>query len=145
MRFPVRTEVARPAADVLVKLSDCRNEERWNSQVTSANHVGGADPPEVGTRFNTVNRGKHYDATLTVQDAAADGEPGRIVFDVVGKPMDITASYSLTAAGEGTLVEGELDMRPKGFLRLLMPMLRGSIQKDLDAQYASFARFCESS
>ena len=59
--------------------------------------------------------------------------------------MDITASYQLGSAGDRVGLHGELEMRPKGMLKLILPLIRRSLQKDLDRQYQSFRQFCESS
>ena len=138
MKFPVRAEVRRPAAQVFEKLSDCRNEAIWNSQVSSVDLLTD-EPITVGTAFKTINRGKEYRATITVRD-----QPNRVEFDVTGRPMDLKARYQLHERGDSTTVEGELELLPKGILRVILPLTRRFIQSDLDKQYRSFASFCES-
>ncbi len=137
MKFVVKAEIAAATAEAFATLSDCRNETRWNTQVSKAELVS-EEPVSVGTRFRTVNRGKPYSATIVTFDA-----PQRLAFDVKG-PIDMVATFTLTPQGAGCVLDGELEMRPKGFLRFMFPMLRSSIQKDADKQYENFARLVES-
>lgn len=136
MKIVVRSDIAAPPAAAFAKLCDCRNETKWNTKVTTAELVSG-EPVGVGTQFHTTNRGKPYSATIQTFE-----EPSKLVFDVKGAPS-MVASFTLTEAGEGCVLDGELDMKPTGFLKLLFPMIRSGIQKDADKQYQNFARFVE--
>jgi hypothetical protein len=136
--FRVRTEVSRPPAEVFDRLSDCRNEEKWNSQVSKA-ELTSDEPVRLGTTFRTINRGESYAARIVTHDT-----PSELAFEVVGGPMDITATYALRSNGGPVVIDGVLEMRPKGWMKLMMPLLRRTIQKDLDRQYESFSSFCES-
>lgn len=137
MKFLVKTEIAAPPTAAFAVLSDCRNETRWNTKVSKAELVSG-EPVGVGTQFRTINRGKPYSATIVSFDA-----PQRIAFDVKGAPA-MLATFTLTPQGAGCVLDGELDMRPTGFLKLMFPMLRSNIQKDAQSQYENFARLVES-
>jgi hypothetical protein len=139
VRFPVRTQVSRPSGEVFDKLSDCRNEEKWNSQVSRAELVS-AEPVGLGTQFRTINRGKAYTATVVTYE-----KPNLLGFSVAGDSMDIEATYRLGQADGAVVVDGELEMKPKGFLKVVLPLTKRMIQKDLDLQYESFKAFCESS
>jgi hypothetical protein len=55
----------------------------------------------------------------------------------------MVASFNLSPDGSGCVLDGELDMHPKGFTAVLFPFIKGSIQKDADKQYQNFARFVE--
>jgi hypothetical protein len=138
MLFPVRAEASRPLAEVYDRLSDCRNEAVWNSQVSSAELVSG-EPLSKGSQFRTINRGAAYRATISVYE-----RPDRLEFDVVGGPMDIKARYRLHETDGRTYVEGELEFLPKRLQRLTMPLGRRFIQRDLEKQYRSFGAFCDS-
>ncbi|HEY5059810.1 MAG TPA: SRPBCC family protein [Gaiellaceae bacterium] len=139
MTFDVEAEVSSALADAFDKMADARNETRWNSQVSRSDLVGD-EPIREGSRFATVNRGKEYTATIRTYD-----KPNRLVFEVAGAPMDITATFTFRANGEKTALKGQFDMRPKGFLKAIFPLMKPVIRKDLAKQSQSFKRFCESS
>ena len=120
-------------------MADARNEPSWNTHVSRSDLVSGGEVGP-GAKFVTVNRGKPYDAIITTYD-----RPGRVVFEVTGKPLDITASFTITPRGEDTHVESRFDFRPKGSMTLMFPLMQSAIRKDIARQSESFKRFCERS
>jgi hypothetical protein len=141
--FDVRTTIAVPAADAFDRMADARNETTWNSQVSRSELVSGG-PVGPGARFKTVNRGKPYDATIVTYE-----RPHRLVFEVTGPPMDITATFGFEPDGDGagdrdaTVLTGHFDMRPKGFMKLALPVLSPAVRRDLRKQMEGFRAFCE--
>jgi hypothetical protein len=129
---PVAPDVAFDA------MADARNETKWNSKVTRSELVSG-EPIGRGSRFETVNRGQTYDATITEYD-----RPSRITFEVTGKQMDITSTFTFTGDAQGTALQGAFDFRPKGALKVLFPLIRPMIKRDLPKQMQSFSAFCTS-
>src|SRR5262249_20247444 len=75
-------------------------------------------PSAMGTEFVTVNRGKEYRSVLSTYE-----RPSRLVFDVTGM-MDITASFTTTAEGEGTHLRSEFDFRPRGAMKAFFPVMK---------------------
>jgi uncharacterized protein YndB with AHSA1/START domain len=137
MRFPIHTEIANPPERVFDAMADARNETQWNSKVTKSEMTGDG-PIRQGSKFTTVNRGKPYPSVISTYD-----RPNLLVFEVTGSQMDITTTFRFTPAGEGTALDSEFDFRPKGFTKLMFPVMKSLIRKDLAEQSASFALFCE--
>ncbi len=137
MEFSAESDIARPAEEVFDRMADARNEPSWNSQVSRSDLVSDGEVGP-GSRFVTVNRGKPYDATITTYE-----RPGRVVFEVTGKPLDITASFTITPRGDGSHVESRFDFRPKGSMKLMFSLMQSAIRKDIARQSESFKRFCE--
>jgi hypothetical protein len=138
MPFTVERDIACPPEHAFDLMADARNETTWNSRVSRSELVSG-EPIGAGTTFVTVNRGQEYDATIATHE-----RPERLVFDVRGRQMDITASFRFAAAGSGTHISGEFDFRPKGVMRGLFPLFAPMVRRDLERQSASFAALCES-
>jgi len=138
MEFSAESDIARSPDEVFDRMADARNEPAWNTQVSKSYLVSGGEVGP-GAKFVTVNRGKPYDATITTYE-----RPGRVVFEVTGKPLDITASFTISPRGEGAYVESRFDFRPKGSMKLMFPLMQSAIRKDIARQSESFKRFCES-
>jgi len=134
--FDVSRALATSSEVAFDAMADARNEVRWNSKVTRSDLVSG-EPVQQGSRFQTVNRGQTYDATITEYQ-----RPSRLTFEVTGKQMDITTTFTFSADGQGTLLRGEFDFRPKGLLRVMFPVMRPMIRGDLPNQMESFSTFC---
>ena len=136
MRANATTQIACPPEQVFDVLCDLRRETEWNSRVSKAELLSD-EPVGLGSRFAVVNGGTSYDVTNTVFD-----RPSRLVFEARGKP-DLTITYGLTPAGEGTELASELDFRPTGFLKVLFFLLSPLIRHDAPKQYRSLKTLCE--
>jgi hypothetical protein len=134
----VDVEVARPRDQVFDLMADARNEPAWNSQVSRTELIS-EEPIGPGTEFTTTNRGQEYVAILTSYERASD-----LAYNVVGKSMEIAATLHFTDSAEGTRMTGSFDLQPKGFMKVMMPLMAGAVRKDFPKQMTSFKTFCES-
>ena len=139
MKFTAESDIARPPVEVFDRMADARNEPSWTSQVSRSELVS-EEPIGQGSRFVTMNRGKPYDSTITTHRS-----PELLVFEVAGKPLDITASFTITPRGDGAHVVSEFDFRPKGGMKAMFPLMQSAVRKDIAKQSQSFKRFCEQS
>jgi len=134
----VSLDVSRPRQQVFDLMADARNEPRWNSQVSATDLVSD-EPVGAGSRFTTVNRGQSYDVLITTYTPSDE-----LVFAVDGKPMTITGRLLFTDTPDGgTHLSAEFTMQPKGFLKVLFPLMGPAVRKDFPKQFASFKAFCE--
>jgi hypothetical protein len=136
VRVTASTRIGCSPERVFDTLADLRNDLEWNSRFSKAELLSG-EPIGPGSTFAIVNGGSPYDATLTTYE-----RPHRLVVEARGNP-DLTITYSLTPAGDGTGLESEFDFRPKGVLKVLFPLLGPVIRRDVPKQYASLKAFCE--
>ena len=70
--------------------------------------------------------------------------PERLDFAVTGRAMDVAARFRFGSAGPGTELVIEFDPSPKGVMKLLFPLLKPVIRRDLAKQHDKFKLFCES-
>jgi polyketide cyclase/dehydrase/lipid transport protein len=138
VKFVVESTIDCPPEEAFDKMADARNETAWNTHVSRSELVSG-EPLGKGSRFTTVNRGKEYTAELATYE-----RPDRLGFEVTGQPMDITAAFTFQPVGAGSRLAGEFDMRPKGFMKLIFPLMKPAVQKSLPREMQSFKIFCES-
>lgn len=118
-------------------MADVRRITDWNSGVSSvemkSNRAIGR-----GSRFVAVNRGQAMESTITTFD-----RPERLEFATTGKTMDVAGRFSFKSAGSGTRLIIELDPRLKGVMKVLLPILKPMIRRDLANQHAKFKGYCE--
>jgi uncharacterized protein YndB with AHSA1/START domain len=136
MRVSATTRIARPAEQVFDTLADMRNETQWNSGVSRA-ELRSAERIGPGSRFEIVNNGTTYDATIATYE-----RPSRLVFEAKGKP-DLTITYVLRPTDAGTELVGDLDFHPKGVLTVVFSVLKPVIRRNVKKQYASLKALCE--
>jgi len=136
VRVTTTTRINCPPEKVFDTLADLRNDTQWNSRVSRAELLS-PEPIGQGSRFAIVNGGTPYDVTITTYD-----RPSRLVLEASGKP-DLTIACALTRRGEDTELESDFDFRPRGFLKLLFPLLGPVIRRDVPKQFASLKALCE--
>jgi uncharacterized membrane protein len=132
----VEVDIDRPREQVFDAMADARNEPTWNSQV-SRTELLTPEPIGQGTQFTTVNRGQAYTATLTSYQ-----RPDAMRFDVVGKTMTITGTLAFSEHSGRTRMSGAFDMQPRGFMKLMLPLMAGAVRKDFPRQMTRFKEFC---
>jgi hypothetical protein len=132
----VSREIATNSEVAFDAMADARNEVHWNSRVSRSDLVSG-EPVQKGSRFRTVNRGQVYEATIKEYE-----RPARLSFEVTGKQMNIKTTFRFAASAKGTVLQGDFEFRPKGFLNVLFPLMHPMIRGDPPKQMGSFADFC---
>jgi len=136
VRVTATVQIACPRERVFDTLADLRNEQQWNSRVSSA-ELQSAEPIALGSRFAIVNGGTAYDVTITTYD-----RPTQLVFEASGNP-DLTIAYAFTPIGDGTQLQSDFHFRPKGALKVLFSLLAPVIRRNVPKQYASLKQLCE--
>ena len=119
-------------------MADVRKLTEWNDGASKA-EMRSAEPVGPGSTFIAVNRGQEMQSTITTFQ-----RPERLDFSVTGKAMDVAATFRFSGAGSGTQLVIEFDPTPKGVMKLLFPLLRPVIRRDLARQHLKFKDFCES-
>ena len=106
--FEVDSTIKSSAAAAFDGMADARNEPKWNTQVSRSTLLSD-EPVGDGSRFETVNRGQTYKATITTYE-----RPERLAFTVAGKSIDITATFAFSETDGSTRNHATFDFRPKG-------------------------------
>jgi uncharacterized membrane protein len=130
MAHAVRTvTVERPIAEVFAFLADGLNEPKRRPGVTSITHVSGSGIGAVyaQTMKGPGGRSLRGDFQITRYD-----EPTRIDFEVIAGPARPTGSYVLRDAGSGsTEVTFTMDLKPRGFMILMTPMINKQVKVEV--------------
>ena len=137
MAFTEEMHIHCPSTTVFDLMADARNETRWNGSVSRAELVTD-EPIGEGSRFTVLNRGREDEVTITLFD-----RPERLEFVVTSKAMDIDITYAFAENDGTTTAVGKFDARPKGFMKVVLPLLMPVIKRDLAKQHANFKELCE--
>lgn len=137
METTVSVDIDAPQEQVFDLMADVRNEPEWNSQVSRA-ELRSTGPVGLGSRFTTVNRGQEYEAVITGYTRPSD-----LAFEVTGKAMTILGRIVFTGDATRTHLDAEFDMQPRGFMKVMLPMMSPLIRRDFPKQFASFKALCE--
>ena len=135
--FEVDSTIKASPEEAFDAMADARNETEWNTAV-SRSRLLSDEPIGEGAVFETVNRGQTYQAKIKTYE-----RPSRLVFEVSGKTMDITAAFAFAANDGGTANHATFDFRPKGWFKLVFPVMRPLVARDGPKQAQNFAQFVE--
>lgn len=118
-------------------MADVRRITDWNEGASST-ELTSAEPIGIGSQFVTVNRGQEMKSTIARYD-----RPDRLDFSVTSKTLDVASVFRFSEMGPGTQLVIEFEPHPKGIMKLLFPVLRPVIRRDLAKQHLKFKTFCE--
>jgi len=114
--------INRPIGEVFDFVADERNEPKYNPQMTSAEKVT-EGPIGVGTKFHFVMTGVGRGAVNTVELTEFD-RPHRLGSATHISSMDINGTLLFEAQGQGTKMTWIWNLEPRGFYKLLGPIMR---------------------
>jgi uncharacterized protein YndB with AHSA1/START domain len=136
------TVIARPVEEVFDFVADERNEPKYNPRMTRAEKVT-TGPIAEGTRWSaTVTaRGRPLDMQIEVTDYARPHRLGSITSMTTAQ---IQGTVTFEPDPAGTRLRWSWDMRPKGMLKLMGPVISRIGRRQEAQTWAGLKRYLES-
>jgi hypothetical protein len=135
--------IAAPIEQVFDTVADERNEPRYNPRIIRARKTS-QGPVGRGTRFTAEPRGAGHRGIMTVQIVDYD-RPRRLATSVRSSYMDVDGVLIFAPAGAGgTLMRWSWDMRLRGAMRVLSPLIRVIGPRWEYRNWAGLKQFAES-
>jgi uncharacterized protein YndB with AHSA1/START domain len=121
-------EIDRPAADVFRTVADAGNFASWNPTIKSSRQLTPGEPgPGMRAEWHLRGFG-------AVTQELQEFEPGRRVRIVpIMRSLGGGHRFTLTDLSGRTRVDHELEMVPKGFFKLMAPIMTSTGRKNLRA------------
>jgi uncharacterized membrane protein len=120
--------VPRPIADVFAFLADGTNNPKWRPDVTSIQLVEGSG---VGAQYSQTMKGPGGRSIAGDYRITRYDEPVRLDFEVTAGPARPVGSFTLRAVDEqSTEVTFTLDLRPRGLMVLMTPMINKQVRTE---------------
>jgi uncharacterized protein YndB with AHSA1/START domain len=113
--------INRPIDEVFDFAADERNEPKYNPQMTLAEKVT-PGPIGLGTKFHAVMTGARA-ADMTIEYTEFD-RPRRLGSTTHMSAMDINGTLLFESQGQSTKMKWLWDIEPRGFIKLLGPIVR---------------------
>lgn len=131
-------EVARPIDDVFAFVGDFANTKAWDPGVAEARKITDG-PVRSGTRFDleVVFNGRKLPMTYEVETW---DPPNRVVLRGEGSTVRAVDDIRFEQVPGGTRIQYSADLRLKGPLRLLEPLLRKRFDETGQAAMAGMRR-----
>ena len=127
-RIEESIEIKRPVDKVFAYTTDAKNWPRWQSFMPEAEQTS-QGPVNVGTTFKGVSRmmGRSMKWTAIATEYESDKKWGK---KITSGSLAIEEHVTYNPAGGGTIFTIVYDMKAGGFLKLLSPLMAGSMRKE---------------
>lgn len=142
MRIEGEILIGRQIEEVFDFVADERNEPRYNPRMTRAEKIS-SGPIGVGTRFRSVMTGVGRAAEMTIEFTVFD-RPRQLASRTHLSNMDIEGVLLFESVSEGTRMRWVWDMEPRGFSKLLRPLVRWVGKRQELAIWTGLKRHLES-
>ena len=133
--------INRPIEEVFDFVADESNEPQYNPKMTWAEKVS-PGPIGVGTTFRSVMTGIGRAAEMTIHFTAFD-RPRRIAETTHMSNMEINGVLLFERTRDGTRMKWIWNLEPRGFYRLLGPLVRRVGERQELAVWTSLKRTLE--
>ncbi len=120
-RIEGQITIGRPVEVVFDYVADQTNEPRYNPKMVRAEKET-AGPIGKGTRFRSAVRSGGRTAEMLIENTGYD-RPRLLVSTTTMKQMDIAYTLKFEPVSDGTRMRWCGEVRPKGGLRLLGPLV----------------------
>jgi Polyketide cyclase / dehydrase and lipid transport len=134
--------IDRPVAEVFDFVADERNEPRYNPQMVRAEKTSpGPVGPGSTFRARAVNMGRPVE--MVIETTAYD-RPRRLASSTTLSSMTIDGTLTFEPQSEGTLMRWHWDVRPRGVLKLLSPIVARLGRRQEQAVWTGLKELLES-
>jgi len=140
IRHETSVHLNRPVEKVFAFVVDSKELPKWQSNLIKSELLT-EGPLRVGSRFHEVRLVRHKETEIQGEMTAF--EPNRrFATKTLSKP-EVTVSYSFEPENGGTRLRYEFSMVTTGLMRLLQPMILGSIKKDTASDFEKLKQLLE--
>ncbi|HEX8975537.1 MAG TPA: SRPBCC family protein [Solirubrobacteraceae bacterium] len=133
--------IARPVEEVFDFAADERNEPGYNPRMVRAQQVS-SGPVGAGTRFHTELRTMGRTMPMTVEFTRFE-RPRLLASKTTSSMMETAGALSFDSVAAGTRMRWSWDVRPRGPLKLLTPLVGLLGRRQERAIWSEFRRVLE--
>ena len=141
IQHEVTIHINRPIEQVFAFLADSQNLRTWQSNLIENEQLT-EGPLRVGTRFREVRRTGPRQSEIQAEITDFESNK-RFATRTITQPK-VTVSYSLEREDGGTRLNYKFVMLTSGMMRLLEPLIAGSIKKDTELDFQKLKHVLES-
>jgi len=141
MRIEGEIVIERPVEEVFEFVADERNEPRYNSRMLRAEKIS-PGPVGAGTRFRAKTKTMRGSADMTIEFTAFE-RPRRLASSTHMSSTDIHGTLTFNPVPGGTRMRWSWDVRPRGLLKLMSPLIARMGRSQEQTIWANLKRLLE--
>jgi len=126
-RYELSTVINRPVAEVFAVLENLENDLKWRTEWVDARKTSDR-PIGIGTRFSLF--AKAFGRRIETVYETIQYEPNRTAaWKAMSGPLPLTFQRTLEPIDGGTRLTIRYEADLRGFFKLIMPLLAGSVTR----------------
>ena len=133
--------INRRVEEVFDFVADERNEPCYNPRMLRAEMIS-PGPIGVGTRFRAETRTMRASAEMTIEVTGYE-RPRRLTSSTHLSSMDIHGTLAFDPVHEGTRMRWEWNVKPRGFFKLMRPLIARMGRRQEETIWDNLKRFLE--
>lgn len=133
--------IGRPIEEVFDFVADQRNEPHYNPRMIRAAKITGG-PVGKGTVFRSAAKSMGRAAEMRIELTGYD-RPARLASRTIMRQADMEGMLTFEPAPPGTRMRWSWQVRPKGAVRLLAPLITWMGRRQEQTIWASMKRYLE--
>jgi uncharacterized protein YndB with AHSA1/START domain len=140
IQYEISVFISQPIEKVFAYLADARNLRAWQADLIENEQLT-EGTIHVGTRFRELRQTGPSKSQIQAEITAFEPNKGFSTKTIVGPQA--TISYAFNAEQGGTSVVYQFALQTRGFMRLMEPLMAGSIKKDAEADFQKLKHILE--
>ncbi|HNB41870.1 MAG TPA: SRPBCC family protein [Anaerolineales bacterium] len=141
IQYEVSVHINQPVEKVFAYLADARNLRNWQADLIE-NESLTEGPIRVGSRFREVRQTGPRKSNIQAEITAFEPNKRFATKTVVGP--QVTVQYAFNAEQGGTKITYQFSLQTSGFMRLMEPLMAGSIKQGAEADFQKLKQILES-
>jgi hypothetical protein len=133
--------IHRPVDEVFDFVADERNEPRYNPRMRSVRQLS-AGPVGAGTRFQARSMSMGRPVDMVIELTAYD-RPRRLASSTHMSAMEIEGTLTFDPVASGTRMRWSWDLAPRGWFKLISPLIAGIGRRQEASIWAGLKRVLE--
>lgn len=140
IQHQVSVHINRPMEQVFAFVADAKNLRTWQSNLVENEQLT-EEPARVGTRFREVRRTGPRQSEIQAEITVFEPHKHFATRTLTGP--QVTVSYDFEDENGGTRLTYKFVMITSGFMRLLEPLISGSMKKDSNLDFEKLKHVLE--
>ena len=135
--------IKRPVEDVFAFLSDPQNRLKYDSDLIEVRQ-NGESPIEIGMQIVEVRRMGGRKIELTTEVIGLEVNRQISYQSQPGDPSNAFGTYTFEAVSEGTRLSLDFTTKPRGFFRLIAPLISSGLNRSIPKGLENIKKVLES-
>lgn len=141
-RYELNTVINRPIEEVFAVLANLENDLKWRSEWVDARKTS-EGPIGIGTRFSLF--AKAFGRRIETVYETIQCEPNRIAaWKAMSGPLPLTFQRTFERVEGGTRITIKYEAELRGFFKLVMSLLAGSVTRQHEGDLRKLKELMES-